>query len=155
MTYHLDPTPMKLNSKASIQIQKPIAEVYEGIVAPEKMTQYFISESSGRLETRKEVVWKFPEFPDRFPITEVVLEPNQSISFRWDPETTVTITLGSQPDNSTVVKVSEYGKENNEANLEWLTSNAGGWANFLVCLKAYLEYGINLRKGAYQFMMNE
>lgn len=31
----------------------------------------------------------------------------------------------------------------------WLKSNTEGWANFLTCLKAYLEYGINLRQGAF------
>ncbi len=35
------------------------------------MTKYFISESSGRLEIGKEVVWKFPEFPDRFTVKQV------------------------------------------------------------------------------------
>ncbi len=28
-----------------------------------------------------------------------------------------------------------------------LIENSGGWSNFLACLKAYLEYGIQLRKG--------
>ncbi|MDR2039959.1 MAG: hypothetical protein LBQ60_18715 [Bacteroidales bacterium] len=27
-----------------------------------------------------------------------------------------------------------------------------GWANFLACLKAWMEYGINLCKGAFDFM---
>lgn len=31
------------------------------------------------------------------------------------------------------------------------TENTEGWANFLACLKAYLDYGINLRKGAFDF----
>ena len=53
---------MKLESKAAIQIQKPIEDVFEAIVNPEKMTQYFISESSGKLESGNEVIWKFPEF---------------------------------------------------------------------------------------------
>ena len=30
--------------------------------------------------------------------------------------------------------------------------NTEGWANFLACMKAYLEYGIQLRKGAFDFM---
>lgn len=145
---------MKLESNASIQIQKPIAEVFEGIVNPANMTQYFISESTGRLETGKEVIWKFPEFDDKFPITEIDIETNRSISYVWDPDTVVTITLEQLPDQSTVVRVNEKGKEFNEANLKWALENSGGWANFLACLKAYLEYGIQLRKGAFDFMRN-
>ena len=143
---------MKLETNATIQIQKPIEEVFEGIVNPEKMTKYFISESSGRLETGKEVIWKFPEFEDKFPVKEIKIENNSSISFVWDPETIVKITLKKLPDDSTIVRVNENGKELNEANLKWALENSGGWANFLACLKAYLEYGINLRKGAFDFM---
>lgn len=143
---------MHLKSEASLQIQKPIQEVYEAIVQPEHMTQYFISESSGRMETGVDLLWKFPEFPDRYPVTNIQVEENKSVSFVWDPETIVKINFESQADNSTVIRVSESGKENNEANLQWLTQNSGGWANFLACMKAYLEYGIQLRKGAYEFM---
>lgn len=143
---------MKLTSEATLQIQKPIEVVFEGIVNPDKMTKYFISESSGRLESGKEVMWKFPEFADRFPVKEIKIEVDHSVSFVWDPETVVNIVLESQPDKSTVVKITESGKELNDENLKWLISNAGGWANFLACMKAYLEYGIELRKGAFDFM---
>lgn len=143
---------MKLESNATIQIQKPIEEVFEGIVNPEKMTNYFISESSGRLESGKEVIWKFPEFEDKFLVKEIKIENNSSISFVWDPETVVKITLEKLPDDSTIVRVNENGKENNEDNLKWALENSGGWANFLACMKAYLEYGIQLRKGAFEFM---
>jgi uncharacterized protein YndB with AHSA1/START domain len=143
---------MILESKAAIQIQKPIKEVFEGIVNPDKMTNYFISKSNGRLETGSEVIWKFPEFEKQFLITHVKTDKYEAISFVWDPETTVNITLENMADGSTLVKVNEKGKEFNEDNLNWALENSGGWANFLACLKAYLEYGIQLRKGAFDFM---
>ena len=146
---------MKLAPKAILQIQKPVEEVFEGIVNAHKMTKYFISESSGRLETGKDVVWKFPEFDDTFPITEVKIEANRSISFVWDPETVVVITLEKLPDQSTIVRVKEDGKDISEENLKWALENSGGWANFLACMKAYLEYGIQLRKGAFDFMRKD
>ncbi len=55
-------------------------------------------------------------------------------------------------DHTTLVEVTEKGMDNTEAGIKWLKSNTGGWANFLACLKAYLEYGINLRKGAFDYM---
>ncbi len=145
---------MKLISRATLQIQKPIKEVYEAIVNPKHMKKYFISESSGLLESGKEVIWKFPEFEDKFTIKNVLLEADHIISFVWDPETVVNIVLKSLPDKSTLVKVTEGGKEFNEQNLKWLINNTAGWSNFLACMKAYLEYGIQLRKGAYEFMRN-
>lgn len=143
---------MRLESNVSIQIQKPIEEVFEAIVDPLKMTKYFISESNGRLDSGKDLIWKFPELSDKFPITQTKVEPNHAISFVWDPETVVTITLVPLPDQSTIVRVNEEGKELNEENLKWVIENSGGWANFLACMKAYLEYGIQLRKGAFEFM---
>lgn len=143
---------MQLIAKATIQIQKPIEEVFEGIVNPEKMTNYFISESNGRMETGKELIWKFPEFSVEVPVKNIQIEINRSISYVWDKETVVKITLEEQPDKSTVVKVTEDGKPYNEANLRWALGNTEGWANFLACMKAYLEYGIQLRKGAFEFM---
>lgn len=146
---------MKLTAKASLQIQKPITEVFESIVNPEKMTKYFISKSTGRMETGKELIWSFPEWPDTFSVQVIEVQSKKSISFVWDIDTTVHIRLKEQPDKSTVVEVTEGDKELNEKNLEWLVSNSFGWGNFLTCMKAYLEYGIELRKGAFDFMKNE
>jgi hypothetical protein len=48
--------------------------------------------------------------------------------------------------------VTEKTRENDEAGIKWLAGNTAGWANFLACLKAYLEHEINLRKGAFTFL---
>jgi hypothetical protein len=45
--------------------------------------------------------------------------------------------------------------ENSAAGIKWLQGNRGGWANFLACLKAWMEYGINLRKGAFDYMADK
>lgn len=143
---------MKLKAQATLQIQKPAEEVFEAIVNPDHMTRYFISESSGRMESGKSLTWKFPEFKDEFPVSQVSTKAPDHISFVWDSETTVNIFLNAQADQSTVVKVTEGDKIMDDDNLKWLVSNTEGWANFLACLKAYLEYGVQLRKGAFEFM---
>jgi len=140
---------------AGIQISKPVNEVFEAIVDDKKMSNYFISESSGRMEEGKELIWKFPEFEERFPIKVLKVKANELVSFEWaapdGKKNQVEITLTAAPGNATVVKVTEGEMENNEAGIAWLGGNAEGWANFLACMKAYLEYGINLRKGAFDF----
>ncbi|MBX2923761.1 MAG: SRPBCC domain-containing protein [Chitinophagaceae bacterium] len=146
---------MKLTAKAALQIQKPINEVFEAIVNPEKMTKYFISESSGRMESGKELTWEFGDFPGKFPVKVIEVQPDKSVSFVWDEETVVNIILKEQPGKSTVVKVTEGEKELNDDNLEWCVGNTFGWGNFLDCMKAYLEYGINLRKGAFEYRENK
>lgn len=143
---------MKLIIKAAIRIVKPVEEVFEGIVNPEKMTKYFISESTGRLEAGKEIKWKWAEIPGHESVlNNIRIEQDKLISFVWDNTTTVTIELEELADKSVVVRITEGEKELNEKNLKWYQDNTFGWANFLDCLKAYLEYGINLRAGAFDF----
>lgn len=144
---------MKMIVKAAIQIQRPVEEVFNGIVDPEKMCQYFISESTGPLETGKEVTWKWAEFPDySCKVNQIHIVPHQSVSFVWDDDTRVNIRLEEQPDKSVVVRITEGEKEWDEAHLNWFGGNTEGWANFLAFLKAFLEHGINLRTGAFDFM---
>src|SRR5690606_17744630 len=116
------------------------------------LTIYFISESSGRMETGKELFWEFGDFPGKFTVKVTEVRTNQSISLVCDKETVMNITLEAKPNNSTVVKVTEGEKDLSEENLKWLIGNTFGWGNFLDCMKAYLEYGINLRKGAFDYM---
>jgi hypothetical protein len=59
------------------------------------------------------------------------------------------MTLKPMQDNTTFVSITEKTRDNDEKGIKWLNSNTEGWANFLACLKAYLEYGINLRKNAF------
>ncbi|MDR2533979.1 MAG: SRPBCC family protein [Tannerellaceae bacterium] len=142
--------------KAALQIGKPADQVFEAIINPEKMKNYFISESSGRMEEGKTIIWRFPEFDMEIPVRVGIITQDKFISFCWDgsdnQELLVEISLESQANNSTVVRITEGSMENNDAGIAWLVSNTEGWAGFLACLKAYLEYGINLRKGAYDFM---
>jgi uncharacterized protein YndB with AHSA1/START domain len=58
----------QLTIKAALKMRKPPHEVFEAIVDPSIMCNYFISESSGRMEEGEEVTWKFPEMDIRFPV---------------------------------------------------------------------------------------
>jgi uncharacterized protein YndB with AHSA1/START domain len=145
----------KLTAKATIGIQKAVSEVFEAIVDPDKMQNYFISKSSGRMEVGKEILWSFPEFEGSYPLTTKEIIPNEKIVFIWDPESVVTIEFQKFSDNDTVVKVSEEGHQSDEKGIKWAIGQTEGWANFLACMKAWLEYGIHLRKGAFDFMKTD
>lgn len=147
-----------LEIKAALQLQRLPQEVFEAIVDPAKMKNYFISESTGRMEQGKQITWRFPEFEMNVPVRVDIIEKDKYISFYWpgekNRELLVEITLAPFND-STIVTVTEKSMENDEAGIKWLKGNTEGWANFLACLKAYLEYGINLRKGAFDFRAGE
>jgi uncharacterized protein YndB with AHSA1/START domain len=147
-----------LEIKAALQMLKPVNEVFEAIIDPVKMSNYFISKSSGRMEEGKKIMWRFPEFDMEFPVRVGKIEKDKYISFYWDVdgiELLTEMTLTQRANNSTLVSITEKSRENDEAGIKWLMGNTEGWANFLACLKAYLEYGINLRKGAFDFMTDK
>lgn len=149
----------KLSISTSLQINKTPEAVFEAIIDPAHMTHYFISKSSGNMEDGKTLEWEFPEFPGSFPVRILAIKPYENITFEWDGDTqALTVTIHLEPRNNgeaTLVKVEEKEMNNNDEGLNWLKNNTAGWANFLACLKAYLEYGINLRKGAFDFMIQQ
>lgn len=144
-----------LDIQVALQIQKPPHDVFEAIVDPAQMTNYFISRSTGRIEEGAVLTWRFPEFPLEFPVRVGTVRKDEYISWYWEgadgKELLVEITLAPYHNDSTVVRITEGSMENNEAGIAWLKGNTEGWANFLACLKAWVEHGINLRKGAWDF----
>ena len=145
--------PETLEIKTGIVVLKPANHVFEAIVDPLRMENYFISESSGRMEDGKNLIWKFPEMDMDIPVRIGKIEKDKYISYFWNDEDgkelLVEMTLTPKENHSTFVVVTEKSRNNDEAGIRWLKGNTEGWANFLACLKAYLEYGINLRKGAF------
>ena len=143
-----------LEIKVALQIMKPANTVFEAIVNPKHMTNYFISESSGVMTEGETLTWKFSEFPIEFPICVKKIEQDKYISYQWEQDGEILLVeMTLEPvDGGTVVTITEKSMENDEKGLAWLGGNSAGWANFIACLKAYLEHGINLRKGAFDFM---
>lgn len=145
-----------LEIKVSIQVSKPAAEVFEAIVDPVKLSNYFLASGSGRMEKGAALTWYWPEFKEGSQVLVGKIEKDQFISFTWGAEegTTHPVEISLYPIGTTATKITiiEKGGDHDEAGIKWLKSNTEGWANFLACLKAYLEYGINLRKGAFDFI---
>jgi uncharacterized protein YndB with AHSA1/START domain len=145
----------KLEIKVALQILKPASTVFEAIIDPEQMSSYFISEGSGKMLEGETLTWKFSELDMEFPVYVKKIDQDRYISYRWEVEgemLLVEITLEPYGDDATVVTITEKSRDNDEVGIKWLMGNTGGWANFLACLKAYLEYGINLRKGSFDFI---
>ncbi|MET3732659.1 SRPBCC domain-containing protein [Moheibacter stercoris] len=141
----------KLTAKAKIAIQAQLQAVFEAIVNPEIMKNYFISKGSNRLEMGNEILWEFPEFEGSFPVEVMEIIPNQRIHFSWDSNSEVLIEFEKQSVETTIVMVHEMGYQNDEKGIQWVIGQTEGWANFLACLKAWMEYKIHLRKGAFDF----
>ena len=56
-------------------------------------------------------------------------------------------------DGGTFVTIAETGWREDEAGRKSSYLNCEGWSQMLACMKAYVEYGINLRDGYYRSEM--
>ncbi|HMC97740.1 MAG TPA: SRPBCC domain-containing protein [Flavobacteriales bacterium] len=143
---------MDLIAKADIKIQNPIDEVFEAIIDQHKLAGYFVSSSNGRMEPGATLTWRWDDANAEGQVVVDRVEKNTRIVFRWGmgPErTTVTMELEKSGEGGTKVRVEEDGWAKDDNGIASYAGNTRGWTNFLDCLKAFLEYGINLRKGAF------
>jgi uncharacterized protein YndB with AHSA1/START domain len=142
----------KIKAKVQMGILKPVSEVFEAIVDPEKMSKYFISSSTGMMESGKNLTWTWPDFDGEIQIKVGKIEKDKIVSFEWGGSgnnCVVVISLEAKSENKTLVIVTESDWPADYKGAKQCMGQVEGWTNFLCCLKAYLEYGINLRVGAY------
>lgn len=139
--------------EVQLKIRKPVAEVFEAVVDPAKLSGYFLREGSAPLIAGTTVLWQFPEFDERFPVVVREVEAPGRIVFEWGsaiagaPDTRVEMTFVPLDDANTMVKIAESGWPHTAEGLKASHGNAGGWMHMMAAMKAYLEYGINLREG--------
>ncbi|MGK7754716.1 MULTISPECIES: SRPBCC family protein [unclassified Roseovarius] len=148
---------MELKFTVAGRIAKPVAEVFEAVVAPERLSKYFTTGGArGRLETGAEVTWDFHDFPGAFPVQVQEVVQDERIVLQWEADhspgtwTTVTMTFEELEDGRTLVRISEYGWSETPDGLKSCLGNCEGWAGMLCAMKAWLEHGIILREGFYR-----
>ena len=145
---------MDLRFTVSVKIQKPVEEVFDGVYNPAKLSQYFTTAgASAPLDEGTTVMWEFADFPGAFPVQVKKVEKNKLISFEWGAEdgTPCTVEMKFEPvDDSTLVSITEWGWPSTEAGLKSSYGNCQGWTQMLCAMKAYIEYGINLREGMFK-----
>lgn len=143
------------NYSVQTQINKPVPVVFEAIVQPGHLCKYFVDKSSGTLVEGKDINWHWGQWGD-YPVTVTKLVPNKLIeleinSTAWKKTTdagyAVKMIFELEPlsDTSTMLTISEAGWLHDEPGYKASHENCGGWTHMALCLKAYLEYGIDLR----------
>jgi uncharacterized protein YndB with AHSA1/START domain len=135
--------------KVEDRIARPVADVFDAIVDPAKMSQYFISGSSGRIELGAKLEWEWSDVGAKLAIEVGQLDVNSKIGFAWSATGVPTkVTLLVEPAGSgTKVTATEGPFALTDQGVARAMQQTEGWTHFLCCLKAYLMYGINLRAG--------
>jgi uncharacterized protein YndB with AHSA1/START domain len=143
---------MELKFQVQLKIQKPAAEVFDGVVNPAKLTGYFVQKANGPLVEGTTVKWTFAEVPGEHDIVVREVRKDERLVFEWEASeggyrTRVEMAFKPLDARNTMVQISESGWRESPKGLESSYGNCGGWMHMASCLKAYLEYGINLRAG--------
>ena len=142
---------MEPKFQVQLKIRKPVAQVFEAVVNPAKLSGYFVKTSSGPLAAGTTVKWSFAEVPGEFDVIAREVIANERIVFEWPTDdgynTRVEMRFVPLDAGNTMVKISESGWRPDEKGITASYGNAGGWMHMMLCLKGYLEYGINLREG--------
>jgi uncharacterized protein YndB with AHSA1/START domain len=140
----------KIKAKVQMGILRSANEIFESIVDPDKMNKYFITTSTGRMESGKSLTWTWTDFEGEHEVKVGKIEKDKVVSFEWKGSgvnCVVVITLEAKGENKTLVKITESEWPADYKGANKCMGQVEGWTNFLCCLKAYLEYGIDLRVG--------
>ena len=146
---------MSIGFSVSGRIGKPVAEVFDAVVNPKKLSGYFttLGGTSAPLVAGTTVTWW-----KKVPVEVDEVELNKRIVLRWDGggpdvkpayKTRIEMTFAPLDGGGAFVTIAESGWREDEAGRKASYGNCEGWAMMLSAMKAYLEYGINLREGFY------
>jgi uncharacterized protein YndB with AHSA1/START domain len=131
------------------RILKPVDEVFAAFIDPAKMSQYFVSGASGPMTAGATVEWEFADVGCTVQIDVLEVEENRRIVFQPSSGATTrtTIQFRSDDPSTTVVTVNEAKFPLDPDGVKQAMGQTAGWTYTLACLKAYLQFGINLRHG--------
>jgi uncharacterized protein YndB with AHSA1/START domain len=139
----------RIEVKVEDRIARAPADVFEAIIDPAKMSQYFISRGSAQMAPQVRLEWEWADVGAKLAIDVIQVVPNERIVFLWPAtgtKTKVTLLLEADGDE-TRLTASEAPFALTEEGVARALGQTQGWTDFCCCLKAYLQHGINLRLG--------
>jgi uncharacterized protein YndB with AHSA1/START domain len=146
---------MPRNYEVSTRIARPVADVYDAIVSSDRLNRYFTNRTSGDLREGSRIIWHWDQWGDNG-VTVRTLEPPRRIVLALDTqdwqktqddsyEVLVVFELEELDDGGTKLTISEEGWKTDEAGLKASHENCSGWTHMGMCLKGYIEHGLDLR----------
>lgn len=143
---------MDLQFQVYGKIARPVAEVFDAVHDPAKLSSYFTTGgASAPLDEGTTVMWDFHDYPGAFPVHVRKVEPNSLMELQWraadgEYDTSVRIDFEAIDDSATMVRISESGWRDTPEGLRSSYGNCMGWTQMLCCMKVYLEHGVKLRE---------
>jgi uncharacterized protein YndB with AHSA1/START domain len=145
---------MSRNYRVQTKIKRPVADVFDAVVSSEKMKHYFVDGASSDLVEGKTVTWRWDHYGEN-PVVVRKVVANELIELAIDSKEwektkdeayeVLVIFEFEQLEDGTMLSISEQGWKTDAEGLKGSHDNCGGWTHMAMCLKAFLEHGIDLR----------
>lgn len=146
---------MSRNYTVTTKIRRPVEDVYAAIVDRQQMSRYFTDRSSQDLSAGDRVTWIWDEWGE-FPVTVKTMQANRLIELALDSkawqktsddayEVLVTFEFEATEEGDTLLSISESGWRTDAEGLKGSHDNCSGWTHMAMCLKGFLEHGLDLR----------
>jgi len=140
---------MAISFTVQTRINKSLKEVFKAVVDPKKLSKYFVDSSSGPITQGAELVWSWTKQGD-IPVTVKKYVENETITMEWqaadgDYKTQFKMDFLDIGSHKTLLKIEESGWKDTPAGIKASHDNCDGWRHMSMCLKAYLEHGVDLR----------
>jgi len=132
------------------RILQPVGRVFEAVMDPEQMSHYFISKGSGRLEAGKDITWEFADVGTSVKLHVLEVVKDKRIVYEskaLGDLIRTTINFEAEGPDATVITITDSSFPMTDEGVKRALGQNAGWTYTLCGLKAYLQFGINLRKG--------
>jgi uncharacterized protein YndB with AHSA1/START domain len=132
------------------RVLKPVSEVFQAIVDPDKLSKFFISSASAPIAAGQRVTWTFADVGGELTPEIETVDLDKRIVFTWNAsgqKARVEIELSRYDEGSTKIHIVESAFPMTEEGVERALEQSKGWTDFVDCMRAYLEFGVRLRQG--------
>jgi uncharacterized protein YndB with AHSA1/START domain len=147
---------MARNYTVQTRILRPVADVFDAIVSSDRLCNYFTNQASGDLVEGTEIRWRWDHYDIELPVVIDKIISNELIELTLDSKVWKKTLSESYPvkvifefealdDGSTMLSISEDGWKTDADGLKGSHDNCGGWTHMAMCLKGWIEHGIDLR----------
>jgi len=147
---------MARNYTIQTKIMRPVADVFDAVFSKEKMLNYFVDAASGDLVEGSTVRWRWDHYGENPVVVKKVVGDELielTLNSRdWDKtkdeayDVRVIFEFSVLEDGATMLSISEEGWKTDADGLKASHDNCGGWQHMAMCLKAWIEHGIDLRQ---------
>ena len=144
------------NFTVQTKINCPVEKAFEAVVNEELIVKYFAGKTDSSLIEGKTVTWNWEHWGD-YPVSVKKVTPHSLIELELDSQVwkktpeksypvTVTFEFESLTPETTLLRISESGWLTDATGLKGSHDNCSGWTHMAMCLKGFLEHGLDLRQ---------